>query len=194
MKRLKYILLIFYTFHFSNLYSEDIKDFQIEGISIGESALKYFDKNEIESIKSRGFIYSKKDFYSVTFYADNSNHRFEIYDAVQLHLKDTDKNYKIYSLGGRKYFENNFDGCVETLNTILPQIEKTFKGSKTIDGGTETWKNTEGHYVKTKSYWISLPKGAEVALECYDQPKEMNTIDGLNISLDSKEFAQWLRY
>ena len=67
-----------------------------------------------------------------------------------------------------------------------------FKNSKTIDGGTEIWKIIKGYDVKTKSYWIKLPSKDEVSLECYDQPKEMNIFDNLNISIDSKEFAEWL--
>ena len=67
-------------------------------------------------------------------------------------------------------------------------MEKTFKNSKTNDGGTEVWKNTEGHNVKTKSYWITLSTGGDVSLECYDQPEEINIIDGLSIALDANFF------
>ena len=188
----KFLFINYFIFlFFVNLYANNINDFQIESISLGEDASKYFSKMEIESKKKRGFIYPKKDFYSVTFYK-TENPQFETYDAIQLHLKSNDKDYKIYSIGGRKYFDNDYDGCVKKLNLILPEIENTFKGSKTYDAGTEIWKNTEGYEVKTKSYWIRLPSGDEIAVECYDQPKEMNIIDGLNISIDSKEFSLWL--
>ena len=83
--------------------------------------------------------------------------------------------------------------CVKTLNSILPEMEKIFKNSKTIDGGTEVWKNSGGHNVKTKSYWITLNTGGDVSLECYDQPEEVNIIDGLSIALDSKLFSTWLQ-
>ena len=53
-------------------------------------------------------------------------------------------------------------------------------------------ENTEGHNVKTKSYWITLSTGGDVSLECYDQPEEINIIDGLSIALDSKLFSSWL--
>ena len=44
MKIIIKILIIFYIFP---LYAEDISDFQINGISIGDSLLKYFDEKEI---------------------------------------------------------------------------------------------------------------------------------------------------
>ena len=48
--------------------ADDISDFEIEGISVGDSALDYFSKDEIEKRKKKGFVYKKKDFYSATFF------------------------------------------------------------------------------------------------------------------------------
>ena len=55
--------------------AEDISDFEIEGISIGDSALEFFDKKEIEERKKIGFVYPDKTFYSATFYMV-INHQF----------------------------------------------------------------------------------------------------------------------
>ena len=47
MKRLLIILIL--TFSFQTLMkADDISDFQIEGISIGDSLLDFFTKNEIK--------------------------------------------------------------------------------------------------------------------------------------------------
>lgn len=190
MSKLILFFLICFSFNFSK--ADSIKEFQIENISIGDSALSHFSKENIEKKKLKGFIYDKKDFYSVTFYKFNYP-RFEMYDAIQIHLKDNDDKYIIYSIAGRKNYENNFEECVKTLNSILPEMEQTFQNSKTIDAGTEVWKNIKGYNVKTKSYWIILSEGEEVSLECYDQPKEMNILDGLSVALDSEQFASWLK-
>ena len=188
---MKKLLIIFILNLFFNISSNanDIADFQIETISVGDNALDYFTQEEIELRKSKGFIYEKKDFYSVTFY---NKPIFNQYDAVQIHLKANDKKYKIYSVAGRKNFNNNYVGCIRQLEEMLPKIEKIFRGSKAINGGTETWKNNLGYDVTAQSYWIKLPSKAEIALECYDQHKETNIVDGLVVALDSKEFAAWL--
>ena len=190
MKKVFIIFLILSLSPYKTI-AENLNDYQIENISLGESALLHFSKNAIEKKKPRGFIYPKKDFYSVTFYKTNYQ-KFEVYDAVQLHLKAKDDKYIIYSIGGRKFFDNEYEECVKNLNSILLEIQSTFKNSKTIDGGTEVWKDTDGHNVKTKSYWIKVKSGEHISLECYDQPKEKNVIDGLNIALDSKIFFSWL--
>ena len=53
---MKKLLLIFImTFIFHNLIkADDIKDFEIEGISLGDSALDHFDINEIIQRKENG--------------------------------------------------------------------------------------------------------------------------------------------
>ena len=49
MKRLLLILIL--TFSFQSLTkADDIRDFEIEGMSIGDSALDYFSNNEIKKI------------------------------------------------------------------------------------------------------------------------------------------------
>jgi hypothetical protein len=174
---------------FTQSLADDISDFQIEGIAIGDSALSYFTLAEIKKKKQEGFIYTKKDFYSITFY---NKSKFKQYDAVQLHLKANDEKYKIYSVGGRKNFEDDYEDCIKQLEIVLPEIQKIFPNSKTIDGGVDTWKNNLGYDVTAKSYWIKLSSKAEIALECYDQHKDVNIIDGLVVALDSKEFADWL--
>ena len=48
VKRLLLILIL--TFSFQSLTkADDIRDFQIEGISVGDSLLDYFSENEIKS-------------------------------------------------------------------------------------------------------------------------------------------------
>ena len=66
MKIFLSILIIIFSFQ-SSTNADDIRDFQIEGISIGDSALEFFDKKEIEERKKIGFVYTDKTFFSATF-------------------------------------------------------------------------------------------------------------------------------
>ena len=50
--------------------ADDIRDFQIEGMSIGDSALNYFSEKEIK--KNIRIAYKKKDFTHV----ENNNYSF----------------------------------------------------------------------------------------------------------------------
>ena len=188
MKKLLFILILTFTFK-SWVNADDISDFQIEGISVGDSAINYFSKEIIDKRKHKGFVYPDKSFYSITFYDEDS---FNTYDAVQLHLKAKDSNYTIYSIAGRIFFDNKYNDCVKKMNNILPELKTVFKEANFNDHGTITWTNTQNHKVKTKSYFLTLRSGDEIALECYDQPVDANIIDGLNLAIDSKEFVDFL--
>ena len=104
--RLILTLILIFSFQ-SWTKADDIRDFQIEGMSIGDSALDFATKSEIVSLKNsykdKGYIYNSKKFYSITF----RNHpNLNTYENIQFILKDNDKKYKIYGiLGVIEYIE-----------------------------------------------------------------------------------------
>ena len=59
--------------------ADDIKDYQIEGMSIGDSLLDYYSKDEIE--KKPKYIYENKKFIGVELDLKNSKE----YEAIQFH-------------------------------------------------------------------------------------------------------------
>jgi len=170
--------------------ADDIRDFQIEGMSIGDSALKILSKEKLEKYKIDGAIYEDKRFYVTKAISLNN---FQIYDSIELHLKVKDSNYIIYSISGKIIYKDNYEGCVLELESILPDLKQTFPNAKVHDLGVDIWKNYNNQEIKTKSYFLQLPSGDEIALECYDQPKERtHNPDSLKISIDSKEFVEFL--
>ena len=170
--------------------ADDIRDFQIEGISLGDSALKILSKEKLEEDKIDGFIYEDKRFYATEAISSNN---FQIYNSIELHLKAKDSNYIIYSISGKIIYKDNYEGCVLELENILPDLKQTFPNAKVEDVGVDIWKNYNNQEIKTKSYFLQLPSGDEIALECYDQPPERtNNYDSLKISIDNKEFVNFL--
>ena len=174
--------------------AKEFGEFEIEGILLKESLLKYFDKKEIEAKKKNGFVYPKKDFYSATFLSS----KFNKYDRVQFHIKADDKKYIIYSLTGQIIYKNNIEKCYKDMENIVSEIKLMFKNPKVIDldiDSHELDKNT-----KVKSTFIDLRstkyhEGA-IVIECYDwsekATKEKGLLDKLMISIDSKEFEYWI--
>ena len=60
MKRLSlYLFLILFTLPTPS-QADDIRDFQVEGISVGDSLLDYFSKKEINDLMQFGFKKSKE--------------------------------------------------------------------------------------------------------------------------------------
>ena len=54
MNKMKILLTLFVLLFSSSVFADDISDFQIEGMSIGDSALDFFNEKVIkESLKSK---------------------------------------------------------------------------------------------------------------------------------------------
>ena len=115
MKRLLLILIL--TLSFQTLTkADDIRDFEIEGMSIGDSLLEIFTKKEIDNIDPT--IYpGSKIFHDVPIVSD----KFNTYDQVTFGLKKNDNQYIIYSLAGDLYFAQNYDNCLKKKKKLLIQ-------------------------------------------------------------------------
>ena len=111
MKRLSlYLFLILFSLQTPSL-ADDIRDFQIEGMSIGDSLLDYFDKDLIEAEKydPHSMMYKNNEYVQIGASQDKS-YRLSIetnrYDDLSIVLKTNDITYKIYSVGGRIFCED----------------------------------------------------------------------------------------
>ena len=78
----------------TSAYTDDIKDFKIESISIGDSALDYFTESQLEDGELDWFNYSYKE-YSTSLVSGKG-----IYDWFKISYKSDDDNFIIEGLAG----------------------------------------------------------------------------------------------
>ena len=188
MKRLLLILILTLNFQ-SWTKADDIRDFEIEGISIGDSALKYFSEDEIISnIRKNSYIGSDGLFFDAQFKDNN----YELYEHVSLAFKKYAKKYIIYSLGGLIFYDNNKKKCISDHKKIGKDIEKLFPNHKKNIINSKHRDDPTG---KSLVYGITLLdktySGAEVS--CYTWSEEMNLHDYVIVAIDNSEFGQWLQ-
>ena len=90
MKRLSlYLFLILFTLPTPS-QADDIRDFQIEGMSIGDSLLDYFSEEEIKTnIKKTKF--KKKNYIKIVLYKEK-NKNVKLYDYLQIYIKKNESN------------------------------------------------------------------------------------------------------
>ena len=69
--------------------ADDIRDFEIEGMSIGDSLLDYFSESKIKNLPRDYYPGSKK--YEMI----EVQGQYKDYDVVAFHVKDKDKKYLI---------------------------------------------------------------------------------------------------
>ena len=94
----KLLLILILTFSFQSLAkADDIRDFEIEGMSVGDSLLDFFSKKEIKSNTNyNGYSYIKeKKFVDFEIYEKN---RFGKYDGIQISFDRNDNQYLIHSV------------------------------------------------------------------------------------------------
>ena len=186
MKKLStYLFLIFFSFPTLSL-ADDITDFQIEGMSIGDSLLDYMSEEDINQNKS--YFYKSKKF-AVTNKKDSS---FNIFESVQFHFIDNDKNYLIHTLDGHISYENNIEDCYKKKDEIVEEISSLFKNAKrrTVNGHKHDYDKSG----KSKVSYVSfIFESGEIDVACLDWSEEMKFEDRLTVGLETKEFRSFMQ-
>ena len=191
MKRL--LLTIILTFSFQTLAkADDIRDFQIEGMSIGDNLLDHANTigitvKDIKSYKLKFFPKSKK-FAGISF-KDKGN--FKTFEAVQFTIDP--KNYKIYDIGGkiRKPFKNNLSACYKKMDTIFDEIKPLFPNAKIKIGDEKKHQYDKTGKSLTKTYYLKLNTG-DITVRCTDWSNNIKIRDSLIVSIRFKEFSNWV--
>ena len=98
----KLLVIIFLSLYFIiPSQAEDIQDIEIEGMSIGESALNHFTEKEIS--EARDESYEDKEFITKTLFPKTSS-SYEIY---QISYKSLDKKKELHGINGVITFPKN---------------------------------------------------------------------------------------
>jgi len=194
MKRLSlYLFFILFTLQTPSL-ADDIRDFQIEGMSIGDSALDYFTNKDIKkAIKEKLTYPNSQKFSMLTFYLHKN---LKIYDSVQINHLTKDKKLIIYGISGINYFENSINECKKDKKIIVNELSEIFKNSEKVN------QKRKHEYDKSGKSFIhqtlfDLISGDQIRVECYDWSKKMTKKHGLDdqliVSISHKDFSNFLK-
>ena len=167
--------------------ADDIRDFQIEGISIGDSLLDHFDKNKVKKIKKFYYPNSKKFVGLVSSIFDEN---LNTYESIQFGINP--KTYKVVSLAGKIYkFKNNKIKCYNEMEKIFDEIKMIFPNSR-IDKEKESphWADKSGKSL-AKVYKIFLKNG-RIAVTCTDWAKSIDRPDSLKIAIHTNDYMDWI--
>ena len=205
MKKLLVLLFSLFFLSSSSVFADDISDFQIEGMSIGDSLLDYMTEDEIfEEIK-----FTKDNYY----YLNEPNKYTEVYlrkefpvykaglsvffknNSSNKYVTNKNEKYKIVFIRGRINYVEDFSSCtikrdeiVKVLSEMFPNIEKQEavlvhpldpSGNSIIDDIT-----------------FNFNSGDELRASCSDWEEvfrnKNNYTEGLSIAIQSKEIGNWL--
>jgi len=166
--------------------AEDIRDFQIEGMSIGDSLLNLVNKSEI--IKNKDFKHPNKKYFQYL-YLDKKDSK---YDYFQFAIMDKDKNYIIENIGAGIYFKNNIKDCFKKMDEVINDISNSFPNlDKTNKRERKHRGDPSGKTAITEIYF-NFKTGDTIAIQCVDYSKELNYRDQLTIEMASAKYYNWM--
>ena len=118
MKRLILIFILTLSFQ-SWTKADDIRDFQIEGMSIEDSLLDYLTEDEIKKNLITNYWIGTRKYYAVGIFEPNQ------YDQIEIYLKTDDKDYKIKAIVAMLI--KSPKNCKNKKKIVISDIEKSFK-------------------------------------------------------------------
>ena len=164
--------------------ADDIKDFEIEGISLGDSLLNFLNFDEIKSLHSSHTSGSKKyiRYYEVK--------KVNNYDGMDVWVLLNDDKFIIHSLTGFIDYPNNIKDCYPKKKLIVSSIESqlTIKGNSYIS-------NYDNNTSRSDVTDFDISQGS-IRIWCTDYSKkkevERNYIDYLGVTASSEKFIYWV--
>ena len=206
MKKILIFLFSLFLLSSPSVFADDISDFQIEGMSIGDSLLDYMTDDEILAgieLTKNDYIYLVEPHkYSEVYSNNRLEKKFTTYDYLSFYvlnnttnkyLSNKNEKFKIRSIRGFIRYVEEFQSCIQKQQEIAEVLSKMFPSAE-----TDIWEGT--HIIdpsgksKTKNITLYIEPNL-IDLQCSDYEEnfriERNYSEGFSISLNTKALIEW---
>ena len=169
----------------SSTNADDIRDFQIEGMSIGDSLLDFYKIDKINSAPKAYYPKSKKQY--LTEFSDN----LKTYDVVAVHIKENDKQFKITSIKGVIFYNKKIKKCKKKMKEVELEISNSLNIEKKL------YEEKEYPDKRGKGYITEFEIGKDSlriwCVDFYKKAEKSGRKDNLSVSIEPYEFSKWLK-
>lgn len=174
--------------------ANDIRDFEIEGMSIGNSLLEFMSLDEINNNTFENYFKNgkKRKYYATGFFDTDK------YDQLEIYIKTDDNNFIIRGITGFKKI-NNLNKCLSLKNEIVDDIQSLFSNIKpqSYDNVSHTFDTTgNSKQYQTAFLLKSHHLKDHIRIECTKWSKklkkEKNFADNLGVSVFSTQILKWV--
>ncbi len=185
MKLLKTFLIIFFSF-VSWTKADDIRDFEIDGRSIGKSLLEFYSIQDIKSEVETATYYPKSKKMMVVGFPSKAGDQYERHE---FHIKKNDARFIIYSVKGLIGLQVN--DCLIKKKEIVSEIKNQISDAKISDykgSYGDTFGDSFAHITD-----FDFKNGGSLRVWCSDwdqtneKVKDYLYTDSLAVNLSSKE-------
>ena len=172
-------------------FADDINDFEIEGMRVGESALTYFSKEEIENGKQPQ-QYPGSDKYIISNIFEHKN--FKKFAQIQINYLKNDTEYKMGGILGSTPYDD-IQLCLKDKDIMEDKMDKFFevpvKQTATEKKHYDPTGNSKTHITQ---YYL---KNGIVLIVCDDWSTKMtneeNLKDIISVNLIGEDFSNFLK-
>ena len=188
MRRLLFIIIITTCFQLL-AKADDIRNYQIEGISVGDSLLDFYSLEEIKN--STTYEFKSNKFVGVDLSLKNP----EVYELAQFYYKPNGE-YIIESSVGAIFYDD-INNCYKKKEEIVTDLSNSLKGFKIISDSTfEALEDKTGK--STMSAVVFESNNGEIGITCSNYSKEFriknNYRNNIRVDISTIEFSNWLRF
>jgi len=206
MKKLLTVLFSLFFLSSPSVFADDISDFEIEGISIGDSLLDYMTEDEIlkeiERNKNDYAYLNEPNKYSEVYKRDN----LKIYDgglsffvknnSRSPYIKDKNEKFIILGIVGMSNYIEDFVICIKKRDEIIEDLSMMFPYIEKGEYSKVHRADPSGNSF-LEAVYFDFDSGARIELQCDNFEETMrvkkNWSEGLNVSIVTKEILDWFR-
>ena len=174
------VLVLIFSFQ-SWTKADDISDFQIEGMSVGDSALEYYSESKIKA--------NKQNWYKGKKYSTSS------IGNIQISYKTKDSKYILVSIDITESID--ISKCSDKISSEVDGISDLFSNNVKLRGPfrLKHWAD------KSKKSWFDqyefkFPSKDYIFVECYNWTDKITSTkgwqDNFRVRILSKEFLNFL--
>ena len=185
-----FLFILIFIFSIQSLSrADDIRDFEIEGMSIGDSLLDFFNKNQIDNFLNYDEGTDLK--FRISEFSETSNYKISDYDAMQVYYKPNDKNYIISGIRGA-LFCNSKSECINQHTKIINDLKNSFSDFK--NSRSEKFKHPDDKSGKStvELLFLNLNKGY-ITVRYTNWSDKMDFSDNVDVEIGTTEVEKWLR-
>ena len=186
---MKILLTICVLLFSSSVMADDISDYEIDGISIGDSLLDYFSYDEIINSNKNEYPGSNK-FYDLLI-SSNANSQFEHYNIT---VKLDDEDFIVHSISGEINFNYQIEKCFEHKKNVLNEIKNAIPNVESREYEWEYTKLADGKSIAyITDFELSLGSIRVYCVNSSDASKKsLNFPDYFSIEISTNEIINWL--
>ena len=175
--------------------ADDISEFEIEGMSIGDSLLNFVkEKNILTEIEVNKYMYAyASDKFGEVYISDGS---FDKYDTVSVFVKTRDKKYIIYRISASIDVTENMSKCNSLMQEVSNEFSRIFINAKKNEFSDNHPVDETGRS-KSKTISFIMKNGDIAGIQCNDFEeslrKKNNWFDSFTVAIQKKEVEDWFK-